>query len=271
MHHRVAMGGRDHLRQPVPQHVSLDGGEPRQPAGRRHQAARHGREGRLVELDDHPGAGDALGHVGRVGGRTFGQRGGQVGHRAGIGDRHVHRARQLQRGGQRPGPAQLDLDRPAEAVQHLFQDVQVGGEHGPGPGQVAARPFGQAPAARGDLDRDVDQQRGGPAGQVRARPAIGKFRKVREIGKFPGDNAHRPGRIGPGHRADPGGASGRPGKARPVMVIKHMSSLEPPADKPAISASPGVCDASVGGPVVGRALYRESGCGIHSQLGSAGA
>ena len=80
------------------------------------------------------------------------------------------------------GPHTWILSGPAEAIEHLFQDVQVGGEHGPGPGQVAAGPFGQPPAARGDLDRDVDQQRRGPAGEVRAGSAVRQLGKVREVG-----------------------------------------------------------------------------------------
>ena len=95
-----------------------------------------------------------------------------------------------------------------------------------------------APAARGDLDRDVDQQRGRPSGQVRARAAVGQLGEVREAGEFPGDHPHRLARIGAGHRADPGGASGRPRVARPVMVIMHMSSLEPCGDKPRSAPDP---------------------------------
>ena len=89
-----------------------------------------------------------------------------------------------------------------------------------------------APAVRGDLDRDVDQQRRGPASQVRSRATIGQLGKVREVGKFPDDDTHRLGRIGAGHRADPGGASGRPRVARPLIVIRHTSSLGRPGDKP---------------------------------------
>ncbi len=69
-------------------------------------------------------------------------------------------------------------------------------------------------------------------------PRSGSSGRVREVGEFPGDDAHRFGRIGPGHRADPGGAFGCSGKVRLVIVIRHMSSLEPPADKPATSARP---------------------------------
>ena len=73
MHHRVGAGAREHLFQPLPQRVSLDRGEPREPARRRHHALRHGGKRRLVELDDEPGPGDALGDVGRKGSRAFGQ------------------------------------------------------------------------------------------------------------------------------------------------------------------------------------------------------
>ena len=50
--------------------------------------------------------------------------------------------------------------------------------------QVASGPFGQPPAARGDLDRDLDQQRGGAAGEVGARPAVRQFGQVREVGQL---------------------------------------------------------------------------------------
>ena len=212
------------------------GAQSRQPARRRHLAAGHGGQGWLVELDDEVGAGHALGDLGHVRRGPLGQRGGQVGYGPGIGDGHVERARQLQRGGQCPGPAQLDLERPAEAVEDLLHDVQVSGEHGPGPDQVTARALGQPPAARRDLDRDLDQQRGGAAGEVGTGAAVRQLGQVGEIGELTGDDAHRLGRVGPGHRADPGRAAGRPGETGLVMVIRHMSSLEPRGDEPAMPA-----------------------------------
>ena len=150
----------------------------------------------------------------------------------GIGDGHVERARQLQRGGQRPRPAQLDLERPAEAVERLLHDVQVGGEHGPGAGTRSRPGRSASRQPRGVTSTGMlDQQRGGAAGEVGAGPAVRQLGQVREVGEFPGDDAHRLGRVGPGHRADPGSAPGRPGEAGPVMVIRHMPSLEPPDDK----------------------------------------
>ena len=60
VHHGVAVGGRQHLSQPLPQRLVLDGGQPRQPARRRHLAPGHGGQRGLVELDHELRAGHAL-------------------------------------------------------------------------------------------------------------------------------------------------------------------------------------------------------------------
>ena len=61
---------------------------------------------------------------------------------------------------QHPWPAGLDLQRSAVARQGVLHDVQAGREPGPGPAQVTTGPFGRPPTARGDFDRDVDEQAG---------------------------------------------------------------------------------------------------------------
>jgi hypothetical protein len=150
---------------------------------------------------------------------------GQIDHGARIGDSHVQRARQFKGGGQCPRAAELNLQQSAVPLEDLFHDVQVGGEHGPGPGHVAAGPLGQPPAARGDLGRDVDEQASRPADHVGTRPAAGQLGQVREIGQLTGDDAHGLIRVRPWHRADPGRGAGLPGITLLVLVLAHAPEL----------------------------------------------
>ncbi len=173
-------------------------------------------------------------------GRAFRQRGDEIVDGPRISHGHVHRVRQLQRGGERPRTAELDLEWPAEAVEHLFEHVQIGGEHGSGSRQVTPRPVGQPPAARGNLGRQVDQQREGSSDQVRARSPVGQLGQIGEAGQLAGHYPHCLRRISPRHGSDPGSASGWPRIARLVLVISHTSSLELPGDKPRLApAGPG--------------------------------
>src|SRR5580658_327019 len=73
---------------------------------------------------------------------------------------------------------------------------------------------------------------------------------MREVRQFPGDDPHRLGRVGPRHRPDPGGATGRPGVLRSIVISTHTSSLDAPGVIPATSASLRTfwpCDASASG------------------------
>ena len=113
-------------------------------------------------------------------------------------------------GRQRPRPADLDLQCAPVAVGDLLQRVQVAGQQGLGPAQVAAGPVGEPPALGGELDGQLDQQRRGPAGQVGAGAAAGQFGQVREVGQLIEDQPDRLGGVGAGHRADTGRALRRP-------------------------------------------------------------
>jgi hypothetical protein len=72
---------------------------------------------------------------------------------------------------------------------------------------VVTRP-GRCPVSgRHDLDGQLDQQRGGPADDVRAEPAAGQFGQVGQVGQLTDDHVRRLGRVRAGHRADTGGCS----------------------------------------------------------------
>ena len=58
--------------------------------------------------------------------------------------------------------------------------------------------YDQAPAARGHLDRNVDQQPRGASDQIRSRAPVRQLGQVREVGQLPGDDPHSLGRIRPG-------------------------------------------------------------------------
>jgi hypothetical protein len=108
-----------------------------------------------------------------MGGEALGEGGGQVGGGSGVGQGRVLAAGQLDRGGQRPWPAYLDLERSGVAVRDLRQGIEVGGEEPACPAEVTSGPAGEPPAGRGQLDRQVDEERGGAAGQVGAGPRAG--------------------------------------------------------------------------------------------------
>ena len=110
-----------------------------------------------------------------VRGGALGQRGGEVGDQAGIGERGVQRAGLLDRRGERPRPAYLYFEESSVAVEGLLHRVQVGGEHAAGAAQVPAGVLGDAPASWRDFDGDADQERGGAAGQVGAGAPARKF------------------------------------------------------------------------------------------------
>ena len=129
--------------------------------------------------------------------RTLPRATGKVGHRAGVGERGILAAGQLDRGRQRPRPAHCDLQRAPVAVGGLLQRVEIGGQQATRPAQVAARAGGEPPAGGGGLHRQVDQQRGGAAGQAGAGPGPGA----------------RPGRAGRAVRRERS-AWPRPGRCR---------------------------------------------------------
>jgi len=86
------------------------------------------------------------------------------------------RVRLLDRRGERPRPGELDLDQPRIPVEDLLHRVQVGGEQRPGPAHVTPWALGDPPAPRpGELDGQVDEQRGRPPGDIRPGPTARKL------------------------------------------------------------------------------------------------
>lgn len=197
-------GGQD-LVQPVPGDLLIDRADPRDTAGRRHATPQDGRERRLVKLNDERRLRHALRDLGDMRCGALGQGGGEVRDQPGVREGQVKRARLLYRRGQRPGAGELDLQQTGVSVEDLFHRVQVGGEHRPGAVHVPARPLRDPPAARpGEFHRKVDEQRGGPTGDVRPRAASRKFRQVRQVRQLTGDDPCRLQRVLPRHRPDPG-------------------------------------------------------------------
>ena len=85
MNHPVlADGGEDRL-EPLPDHLLLNRADAGKATGGRDRSLHDGREGGLVELHDDAGTGHALGDFGDVRGCSLGQRGGDVGDRARVG------------------------------------------------------------------------------------------------------------------------------------------------------------------------------------------
>ncbi len=154
---------------------------PRQPACQR------GRQRRLIELHNHrrPQPAHQLRPQPR---QPFGQRSGQVPHRAGVGDGSVP-ARQFQMCGQCDRPGRLHLHHARAATQPGFLpgllkcvDVLV---------EQAGRPAGHRTATGGDavsawnrVDRDIHQERTGAADQIGTHTAIGQLDQVGQIVQF---------------------------------------------------------------------------------------
>ena len=126
------------------------------------------------------------------------------------------------------GPQTWTLNGPVQSVGRLLQRVQVRGQQARPPGAGRGRAGPPASSRRRGLDRHVHQQRRGPAGQVGPDAAAGQLGQVRKVGQLAEDHRERLGRVGARHRADPGGAAGRPGKRRRIFV--HEQSLANPAD-----------------------------------------
>ena len=199
--------------------------QPVQPASGRHLAGQDRGQRRLVQLDQQLPAGHPLADLGQVGAEALGERPGEIGHRAGVGQCRVLAAGQLDGRRQRPRPADLQLQRPGVAASGLRQRVQVGGEQIPRPAEVAPRPAGEPPAGRGGLHRQVDQQGGGPAGQPGGGAAgrqLGEMGQARQLAE---DDPHGFGWIGPGHGADTGRAARGPGIGRLGADSGHGAEL----------------------------------------------
>ena len=210
VHEGKGPGRLDHRGEPGLSVGRLRDGQAVEPAGGRHRAREHSGQGRLVELQQHLRTGHAPAHLVHVRRRSLRERLGEVGHGAGVGERGILAAGQLDRGRQRPRPAHLYLQRPPVAVGGLLQRVEIGGQQVTGPAQVAARAGGEAPAGGRGLHRQVDQQRGGPAGQVGAGPPGRELDQVGQVGQLAENDPHRLGRVGAGQGSDPGRAARRP-------------------------------------------------------------
>ena len=147
-----------------------------------------------------------------------------------VGQGRIQRAGQLDGGGQRPRAAQADLERALVPGKDLLDRVEVGGHHAARGPHVTARPLRDAPAARRRLHRHVDQERRGPADQIGAGPAGGKFGQVGEVRQLAGHDPGRLRRVRSRHGTDAGGAPGQP-RERPraarvtERVILHDAEL----------------------------------------------
>ncbi len=171
------------------------------------------------------GAGDPPAHVGDVRGYAFGEGCGEIRDGAGVGERRVLAAAELDAGRQRPRPADLDLERALVTIRHLFQRVEVGGQHALGAAQVAPWPGGEPPPAGGELGRHIDQKGGGAPGQVRAGAPGWQLGEVRQVRQLTEDQPQRLGRVGAGQRANSGSARGRPWE-RIVGDLGHAAELK---------------------------------------------
>jgi hypothetical protein len=89
-----------------------------------------------------------------------------------VGDPGNAQQPRLMRPLERDGPALLTAADRYEAARWPLSAARALEAGRWGAGQVTAGPLGDPPAARADFDGRVHEQRGGPPGQVRARPPL---------------------------------------------------------------------------------------------------
>ncbi len=100
-------------------------------------AGQHGRERRLVHLDQQRRSREPATEVGEVVPERGGERLGQLVPGAVVGE-HPVTARLLDRGRERPRPGHLHLERPRDALRLLLHGVEVLGEQRARPALVDA-------------------------------------------------------------------------------------------------------------------------------------
>ncbi len=147
-------------------------------------SAQDGGEGRLVELEDEPRAGDAAAHLVEVQAQALGEGGGEVAAGAGVGEGGLA-VPQFQGRGEGPGADGLDLQQPFVALGELLQGVQVLAEPGAGAAGVPAGTVADPPAAGLHARVELHEEAGGAADHVCAGAAGGEFGEVGKSSKLP--------------------------------------------------------------------------------------
>ena len=201
----------------------VHGAMPTEPTGGGDVAAQHGRQRRLVELQDQL--------LSRQPSRQFRdqlddpllQRLDDLAAGTGVG-KHPVPARVLEPAASVQGPATAILRRPFVALGDLLQLVEIGPQGGDGAAMVAGRDVGQPPARGLQIDAESGQHRGAATDQPGVRTSGRKFRQVREIRAFCEGDLERVRQVGAGPGTDAGGddAVGRDHES-PLLIMMRWS------------------------------------------------
>ena len=179
----------------------------------------------FVELHQHLRA-EPSRHLGDVPAQSLGQRRRDVTNRTAVLDDLVASAQLGVRGeGQRPARLHLHgssgADEPG-GFPMLLESIEVPAQPIPRAPRGGVGVIGEPVGVMHHVERQVDEQRAGPADHVGSHSSRGEFGKERQI-EFAARDAHRLGRIGAGHGADAGADSGR--QPRPGRLSCHSEPV----------------------------------------------